>query len=116
MAMIVAVSSISRLPALPGGISDTVEHAVEYAGLAVLLVRALAGGTWGGVRRGALVGAVAVAVLFGVGDELHQAFVPARECDVRDVAADAFGAGAAAGALGAWSIIRRFSGAHDDRA
>ncbi len=115
MAMIVAVSSISRLPTLPGKVSDKVEHAVEYAGLGALLVRAFAGGTWGGVRRGALVGAVSVAVLFGVSDELHQAFVPERECDVKDVAADALGAGAAAGALGAWSIIRRFSGVHDDR-
>ncbi len=116
MAMIVALSSMSRLPALPGGISDKVEHAVEYTGLGALLVRALAGGVWSGVRRRALIGAVSIAVLFAVGDELHQAFVPARECDAADVAADTLGAAAAAAAIGAWGIIRRFSGVHDDRA
>jgi VanZ family protein len=48
-----------------------------------------------------------IATLYGVSDEIHQAFVPLRTPDVRDVIADATGAALALGAAWAWSIIRR---------
>jgi VanZ family protein len=40
-----------------------------------------------------------VASLYGVTDELHQAFVPNRSCDLRDWVADTLG-----GALGASAV------------
>jgi VanZ family protein len=72
-----------------------------------LLIRALAGNRWSGVSLATLTAAWLIAVGYGVTDEWHQSFVPNRHADVRDVAADAIGALAAAVAVGAWSIIRR---------
>lgn len=115
MGMIFALSSTSRLPSLPAGMNDTVAHVLEYFGLGALLVRALARGTRAGVRPAALVGAILVAALLGLSDEAHQLFVPGREFDVRDLAADTLGAAGAAGAIWAWSIIRRFSGVQNER-
>jgi VanZ family protein len=47
---------------------------------------------------------IVCATAYGVSDEFHQRFVPGRTADVRDVAADAIGASAAA--LGAWAILK----------
>jgi VanZ family protein len=79
-------------------------------------MRALARGSWTGVRLRAVVGTVLIAVAYGLSDELHQLFVPEREFDLKDLAADAIGAGATAVALWTWSIIRRFSGFQSGRA
>jgi len=51
--------------------------------------------------------AIVISSLYGVTDEYHQVFVPGRTFDVLDMAADAFGAAAGAGATWAWSIISR---------
>ena len=116
MAGIFVVSSISVVPSLPGGMSDKLAHALLYAGLGALAVRALARGRWAGVGSLALAGSILLATLYGVTDEIHQRFVPGRQCDVVDLAADAGGAAAAAAALWAWSIIRRFFGPQSGRA
>jgi VanZ family protein len=50
-----------------------------------------------------------ICTAYGATDELHQRFVRGREADVADLAADAAGAFAAAGAIRAWSIIARGS-------
>lgn len=109
MGLIFVGSSISTVPALPGGMSDKAAHLLEYAGLGVLTVRALSGGRWEGVRLGAVVGTALIAAAYGLSDEAHQLLMPGRQFDLRDLAADAAGATAAAGALWAWGIIRRFS-------
>jgi VanZ family protein len=109
MAAIFVASSLARLPASPGGLSDKQAHALTYAALAALTLRALAGGRWHGVRAGRAVLAVLVAVLYGASDEWHQSFVPGRHAEVGDLQADALGASAAASAVWAWGIIRRFS-------
>ena len=108
MAAIFVLSSMSSVPDLPGGLSDKTAHTLVYSGLGALVVRALARGRWSAVRPVVLAAAVLAATLYGVTDEFHQRYVPGRESDLRDVAADAIGAGAAAAALWAWSIIRRF--------
>ncbi|MGE5360296.1 MAG: VanZ family protein [Bacteroidales bacterium] len=107
MAVIYLGSSIHRLPELPSGVSDKMAHFSEYAVLCLLLARALAGPRWLAITFPYVAGAIALAALYGMSDELHQWFVPGRDADVRDLAADALGACSSAGALWAWGIIRR---------
>ena len=110
MAVIFALSSMTRLAELPGGMTDKWAHFLEYAGLAALTVRALAGGRWAEVRGPAVVGTLLIAVTYAFSDEVHQLLVPGRHFDLWDVAADATGACVAAVAAWTWGIIRRFSG------
>ena len=105
MIFIFWLSSISRPPDLPGGVSDKAAHGLLYCGLGALLVRARAGGWRRPVTLGIAAGAIVVATLYGISDEIHQYFVPPRQVEVRDVLADALGASVAAGALYIWSCI-----------
>lgn len=111
MAAIYFLSAQSSLPSVAAATSDKVQHAGAYALLSVLLLRALAGGRWPGVRAATVLAAVVAAALYGLGDEWHQRSVPGRDADLLDVAADAAGAVFGAGAAWAWGIIRRL-GAH----
>lgn len=108
MAFIFALSSISRPPATPAG-TDKLLHATLYAGLGVLIARAIAGGvtaiTWHTVIRTALWGG-----LYGVSDELHQYFNPPRSVEVMDVVADTIGSGLGAASIYWWGIIRPRNG------
>lgn len=72
---------------------DKVFHFTEYLGLAVLL--AFAFGIWPARRRFLL--AFALASVYGVTDEIHQSYVPGRECSAWDWLADTAG-----GWAGAW--------------
>jgi VanZ family protein len=110
MALIFAGSSASHPPAVGVGIPDKVVHAVVYAGLGALLVRALSLGWIRPVTARIAWQAAIVATLYGASDEFHQALVPGREVEALDLAADAVGAALAAGALWAWGIIRRRDG------
>jgi VanZ family protein len=111
MAVIFVATSIPNLQELPGGLSDTSYHAAGYAVLGALFVRGFAAARWEGVSPAAVLLAVACAAAYAAFDEWHQRFVPGRFPDVRDFAADA--AGAAAAAIGVWAcgIIRRFRSA-----
>jgi VanZ family protein len=82
---------------------DKLLHAGAYAGLALLLRLALAGTRLAGPA--ALAVAVAAASLYGVTDELHQRFVPNRQCDALDWLADT--SGALVGAAVASAFLRR---------
>jgi VanZ family protein len=106
MAAIFVVSGMSR-PPMPEGVSDVSLHAAAYFGLALLIVRALAHGTWNGVTAFALAGAWVIAVLYGATDEWHQSFVTGRSAEWRDLWADATGALAGVITAGACGIIRR---------
>jgi VanZ family protein len=93
MLLIWALSSIpkqfdfSRVPFRDKGV-----HFVEYGALAMLLAHA-ALGTWRQMRSAGLFAlAAAVTTLWGIIDEIHQAFVPGRVSDAQDVMADALGA------------------------
>jgi VanZ family protein len=83
------VSSLSRVPAVPVGGFDKVEHFTAYAVLAFLSCRAFAA-----TGRDARWGLV-LASFYGLSDELHQAWVPGRSSDVFDWVADTAGAAAA---------------------
>jgi VanZ family protein len=107
MAMIFGFSSLSTLPSPPDGFSYYDVHLLVYAGLAVLTARALARGILRDVTAHVVAAAVVISSIYGVTDEYHQLFVPGRDFDVFDIAADAIGSVVGASALGAWSIIRR---------
>ena len=94
------------LPFLPKEIwsFDKLLHGVEYAVLGFLLARALRAGGLPAARI--FLGALVLASLYGASDELHQSFVPNRDCDPRDWAADTVGAAVGA-ALGARSLRPR---------
>ena len=98
MAFIFALSSIADTPALPDG-ADKNLHALLYAGLGLLLVRAFAGGLWQPVSLVSVGLTILVAALYGASDEFHQWFVPPRAVEAADVVADTIGAGVAAVAM-----------------
>ncbi len=78
------------LPELASRFSDKVLHGIEYGGLGLLVTLALLGS--GFRARRALGIAVIAASLYAASDEVHQAFVPGRDADVRDWFADSVGA------------------------
>ena len=105
MVLIFVLSSMSGLPPAPGGIDDSVAHALEYAALAALLLRGFTGARWCGVRVGAVWRAILLATLYGVTDEVHQRYVHGRMAEVADLIADAAGAAVAVGLIWAWQSV-----------
>jgi hypothetical protein len=99
-----AIFAVSSIPGtnLPGGYSFQ-GHFAEYAVLGLLVMLALSRGS--ARLRPALV-ALAVCSLYGVTDELHQAFVPGRMPDVLDWAMDTVGAAAGIAAAAGWLAWR----------
>ena len=84
-------------------VSDKVLHAVEYGILAVLCYRAFRWAAGAAIARQAVVLAILTASVYGITDEVHQAFVPLRESSWQDWLADTIGA--AIGAM-SWRSIR----------
>jgi VanZ family protein len=106
MGAIFVSSSMSDPPGPPGIVPDKLTHATLYAGLALLLARALAGGLGRPLTAGAAAAAAILSTLYGVTDEIHQRVVPLRQMELLDLVADALGASVAAWALYAWSRAR----------
>jgi VanZ like family len=113
-AAIFVFSSVAYPPSPPAAITDKHVHAALYAGFALVVLRALAGG-WAWRRnfsrapdRGLTVPiclmAIVMAIAYGVTDEWHQSFVPGRTADVTDLLADA--AGALTAVTLAWLVSR----------
>ena len=103
------IFTLSAQPALPSPprLNDKQVHAVTYGVLAALCLMGLTGWRWRRIGGASLLGALVIAVLYGVSDEIHQAFVPGRTPDVADVGADAVGAATALIAAWAWAILLR---------
>jgi VanZ family protein len=94
MILIWALSSMShimisfeRVPFQDKGV-----HFVEYGTLAVLLAHALRASAPTRRLLWQLGLSIAFATLWGLIDEIHQAFVPGRVADAQDLLADALGA------------------------
>lgn len=104
-----AIFYISAQPdvTVPGGLSDKPTHSLAYAGLAVTVVRALAGGLGAPVAWRTALGAIAITAGYGLTDEFHQSFVPGRFAEVSDVVANTIGACIGTAACWGWSIISR---------
>lgn len=107
MALLFTLSAMASPPS-PVELNDKVKHVIGYGGLGLLAVRATAGGTLSGATGGAAVAAWAIAVGYGVTDELHQRVVPGRTADAADVLADAAGAAAVIVPVWAFGIITRW--------
>lgn len=103
MAAIFYVSSVPA-PPIPAG-TDKPLHGAAYLGLAIVVVRAVAGGLPGRIDLWTAAFALLVTVGYAVTDEVHQMFVPGRSAEMYDLLADAGGAIAGAAACWAWGII-----------
>jgi VanZ family protein len=111
------LSAQSTLP-LPKGIFgfDKVQHFIAYFALAASII------PWFSPRRRIFRGlwmclpAALIASGYGIVDELHQYFVPGRDCNVWDWIADTLGAicGAFAGAALMNAFLRRWGRASDN--
>ncbi len=105
-----AIFVLSSFPVPPpaeeavAALGDKTLHAIEYAGLALLLALAFGAAKpeW---RWQAALLALAAAALYAASDEFHQAFVPGRVADILDWLADS--AGAAIGAAAGWVLLGR---------
>lgn len=73
---------------------DKVVHFTEYAGLGLLVGRALGG--YGVDRKRALWTGIALGTVYGLSDELHQRFTPHRSFELSDLVADFLGSSAGA--------------------
>ena len=113
-AVIFGLSSIpgKDLPQLPGwGSADKVVHGAVYGVLGAFLWLGLRA-TW--ARESGLawqtIAAALGAALYGITDEMHQAFTPGRSPEVFDVLADFVGG--LLGALACVAIVARKRGRH----
>ncbi|MEO8678021.1 MAG: VanZ family protein [Vicinamibacterales bacterium] len=109
MAMIFFGSSISAVPSAVGAIPDTLLHSVEYGGLALVSLRAAAGGRWSRVTLATLSAAWLITTIYGATDEWHQVFTPGRMPELRDLRNDAVGAALALALAWAWGTMNRSS-------
>lgn len=106
-ALIFVLSSIPGLPDLPAHMSDKVAHMLLYSGLGFLVARARSRGIGRPVSGATLLVVLAFTALYGLSDETHQLFVPNRQFDLKDMAADVVGGAVGAVALWGWGILRR---------
>jgi VanZ family protein len=110
-ATIFVLSSISgsAYPATNLVNADKLVHLFLYGLLGGLCARGLARGS-GLAPRSLFFLAALLSTLYGVSDELHQAFVPGRNSDWRDVVADAVGSLLGAALVAAVVARRRRGG------
>ncbi len=93
-------------PPIPAGWDGNLLHYPEYALLGLLLARALEGGRRDAPLLPVLLGSLALAVVLGALDEVHQSFVPGRMPDPVDWWHDAVGAALGAAFWGIWRWTR----------
>jgi VanZ family protein len=116
-ALLFALSAVpgTSYPTVGFSLADKIVHVLVYAPLGFWTARALWGPDPRAVGRAGrvLVLAALLCTLYGASDELHQAFVPLRSPDWRDLLADAFGG--LLGATAAVALARRRSAGKVER-
>jgi len=93
--LIFVLSSFSNPPLIPEWDVPNIDklyHVLEYAVLAFLLIRALGLTFPAHPMPRLIIWGVVLTALYGLIDELHQAFTPGRSMSVYDALADAVGA------------------------
>ena len=100
--LIFVLSSLSKGVHIPSPFGfDKAVHFIEYGILGFLLARSILG-FQSSLSSKLLVGlAVVLATVYGISDEVHQAFVPGRNASHWDVVADGLG-----GVIGAVLFVR----------
>ena len=99
--LIFVLSSISKGVHIPSPFGfDKVVHFVEYGVLGFLLARLIVNARSTFSRRFLIGLVVILATLYGISDEVHQAFVPGRNASPWDALADGLG-----GLLGAYCYV-----------
>lgn len=68
-----------------------ISHVIEYAILVFLLYRAFAGSCENINRLYLFIYPASLTLLYAISDELHQSFVPGRNCSIRDILIDSIG-------------------------
>lgn len=96
---LIFVASAQSDPGRLGRLPDWLSHGSSYFVLGLLLGRALARGLDRPLPRPQALLLVAVGTAYGIGDEIHQAFVPGRHASGWDVLKDLAGCALAALAL-----------------
>jgi VanZ family protein len=111
LAALAVVFWLSSMSAVPGAqyFWDKLLHAVGYAGLGVLALRAFHGGFDRPRLRPTSYAALTV-ILWAISDEFHQSFVPGRDASGWDVLADTVGFALSVVLLAAWTRIGRRAG------
>jgi VanZ family protein len=104
MALIFYFSSQSDV-SIPSALTDKSSHSLGYAGLGVVMVRALAGGLPSRISARVALLAMLLTAAYGATDEIHQMFVPGRTADWYDLGADAIGGAIGAVVCWVWGII-----------
>ena len=90
--VIFGLSSSSKAVTIPSFYgADKVLHGIEYAILGLLLARSIFSSKPRFSNRSLIVLIVTLATLYGISDEIHQAFVPGRTASFWDVLADGSG-------------------------
>jgi VanZ family protein len=102
LAVVFWLSSMSSI-AIERYVWDKLLHAVGYAGLGLLALRAFHGG-FKRLRVAPTLFAGMTVILWGISDEIHQYFVPGRDSSVLDVVADTVGFGIAVVLLALWQL------------
>jgi len=71
---------------------DKLLHFVEYGVMAFFVCRAMSVTTGSPLSKTTLFAAIVICAVYAALDEIHQSFVPARNCSVADFIADGVGA------------------------
>ena len=66
-------------------------HVVEYTVFGMLAVRAFRHSSQKILIDNLKIMALLISIIYGISDEIHQAFVPGRDCNVFDLMADSIG-------------------------
>jgi len=88
--LIFILSSLSK-PPIPLEIESNLLHYPEYAVLSFLLLRAFHFGKKENVSIKNILFSFLISIFFGLSDEFHQAFVPARVPELNDLIRDSIG-------------------------
>jgi len=108
LAVMFTLSGMSS-PPMPFNIDSNSLHYPEFAVFSFLLLRAIHGGKPGVPSAASGIAAFLLSGLWGLSDEIHQAFIPGRVPDISDLGHDLIGAacGLAAFYMAAFYLNRK---------
>jgi len=92
LALIFYFSSLSQINiTIPGDSNGLVFHSVEYFVLGFLVSRLFLGSKIGLSINKLIILSIALSILYGITDEIHQSFIPSRTASLIDLFADSIG-------------------------